>query len=117
MKNRKIRGVRAMCEVQLKYRKIFTDLMCRLTLSEAIGKLAMANSVHWYGHELSREGGHALRRALDFEVEHQRKKGRMKRIWKKQVAEECMKFGLRREDALCLSMWSVGIDQIATGLR
>ena len=28
-----------------------------------------------------------------------------------------MKIGLRREDALCRSKWSVGIDHIAAGLR
>ena len=46
-----------------------------LGLKETIDQLAMANSVHWYGHVLRREDGHVLRRALDFEVEGQRKKG------------------------------------------
>ena len=54
----------------------------------------MANSVCWHGHVLRREYGHVLRRALDFEVEGQRKKGRSKRTWKKQVGEESMKVGL-----------------------
>ena len=61
----------------------------------------MANSVRWYGHVLRREDGHILRRALDFEVEGQRKKGRPKGTWKKQVDEESVKVGLRREDVLC----------------
>ena len=39
-------------------------------------------------HVLRREDGHVLRRALEFEVEGQRKKGRPKRTWKKQVKEE-----------------------------
>ena len=60
----------------------------------------MANSVHWYGNMLRREDGHGLRRALDFEVEGQRMKERRKRMWKKQVEEESVKVGLRREDAL-----------------
>ena len=47
------------------------------------------------------EDGHVLRWAFDFEVESQRKKGRPKRMWKKQVEEESMKVGLRRKDALC----------------
>ena len=34
--------------------------------------LAMANSVHWYGHVLRREDGNILKRASDFEVEGQR---------------------------------------------
>ena len=65
--------VRAMCGVHLKDRKRTTDFM--LGLNETIDKLAMKNSVHW--------NGHVLRRVLDFEVEGQRKKGRLKRTWKK----------------------------------
>ena len=57
------------------------------------------------------------KRALDFEVEGQRKKGRSKRTWEKQVEEESVKIGLRMEDALCRLKWSVGINQIAAGMR
>ena len=88
-----------------------------LGLNETIDQLAMANSVHWLGHVLRREGGHVLRRALDLEVEGQRKKWRPKRTWKKKVEEESVKVGLRREDALCRSKWSVGVNKIAAGLR
>ena len=35
------------------------------------------------------------------QVEGQRKKGRPKRTWKKQVEEESVKVGLRKENALC----------------
>ena len=76
----------------------------------------MANSIHWNGYVLRREDGHILR-ALDFEVAGQRKKGRLKRTWKKQVEEEGVKVGLRRKSALCRSKWSVGVNQIAAGLR
>ena len=48
----------------------------------------------WYGHVLRWEDGHVLRFALDFEVEVQRKKGRLRRMCKKQVEEESMKVGL-----------------------
>ena len=61
----------------------------------------MANSFHWYCYVLRREGDHVLRRALDFEVEDQRKKGRPRRTWRNQVEEESVKVGLRRGDALC----------------
>ena len=76
----------------------------------------------FYGHVLMRDYGHVLRRAFDFEVEGQwkgkkRKKGISKRTWKKLVEEESMKVGLRREDALCCSKWSVDINKIAAGLR
>ena len=86
--------MRAMCGVQLKDRKRSKDLM--LGLNETIDQLAMANSVRWYDHVLRREDGHILRRALDFEVEGQRMKGRLKRTWKKQVEEGSVKVGLRR---------------------
>ena len=66
---------------------------------------------------LWREDGHVLRGALDFEVESERKKGRPKSTWERQVEEESVKVGLRREDALCRSKWSVGVNQIAAGLR
>ena len=71
--------VRAMYGVQLKDRKISTYLMFMLGLGETIDQLAMAYSVSWYGYVLRREDDHALRMALDFEVEGERKKGRPKR--------------------------------------
>ena len=58
--------VRAMCGVQLKDRKKSKDLMLLLGLNETIDRLAMGNRIHWYGHELRREDGHVLRRALYF---------------------------------------------------
>ena len=87
-----------------------------LGLKKIIDQLAMANSVRWYGHELRREDGHVLR-ALDFEDEGQRKKGKPRRTWKKQVEEESMKVGLRRKDAFCRSKWSVIVNKINAGLR
>ena len=79
--------------------------------------MAIANSVCWHGHVLRREDGNVLRRALDFEVEGQKKKVRLKKTWKKQVEEESVKVGLRMEDVLCRLKWSVGVNQIAAGLR
>ena len=75
--------MKATCGVQLKDRKKSTDLMLMLGLNETIDQLAMVNSVRWYGHVLRREDGHVLRRALQFEVEGQRKNGRPKRTWEK----------------------------------
>ena len=107
--------VRVMCRVKLKVRKRSTDLMFMLGLKETIDQLAMANSVRWYGHVLRREDGHVLRRALDLEVDGQRKKGRPKRTWKKQVEEESMKVGLRMENELCRLKRSAGVNKIAAG--
>ena len=67
------------------------DLMLILVLNETIDQFAMANSVRWYGHVLRR----------DFEVEGQKKKGRPKRIWEKQVEEESVNFGLSRFNVEC----------------
>ena len=109
--------VRAMCGVPLNDRKRFADLMFILGLNESMDQLAVTNSVRWCGHVLWRDDGHVLRMALDFEVEGQRKKGRLKRIWKRQVEDESVMVGFRREDALCRSEWSVGVNTIAAGLR
>ena len=65
--------VRAMCGVQLKDRKKSMDLMFMLGLNETIDQLLMANSARWHGDVQRREGGHVLRRALDFEVEREAK--------------------------------------------
>ena len=102
--------MRAMCGELLKDRRC-TDLMFML------GCVKPWNSVRWYGHALRREDGHVLRRALDFEVDGQRKKGKLKRAWKKLVEEESVKIGLRMEDVFCRLKWSVGVNQIAAGLR
>ena len=56
-----------------------TDLTFMLGLKETLDHLVMANSVRWYGYVVWREDGHVFRRALDFEVDGQRKKGRLKR--------------------------------------
>ena len=74
--------------------------------------LAMANLI-----SLRRKDGNAFSGAIDFEVECHMKKGRLKRTWRKQVDEKSVMVGLRMEDALCLSKWSVGINHIATWLR
>ena len=109
--------MKAMCGVQLKDRKRSPALMLMLGLKETVDQLAMASSVSWYGNVLRIEDGHVLRRALGFEAEVHRKKGRSKRTWKRQVEKESVKVGVRREDALCLSRWSVGVNKIAAELR
>ena len=91
--------------------------MFMLGLNETIDQLAMINSVRWYGHVSRREDGHVLRRAFDLEVDGQRKKGRLRRTWKKKVEEESVNVGLRMEDALCQSKFCVGVNQITAGLR
>ena len=66
-----------MCGVQLlkdmKRAKSSKAYMLMLSLIETI--VAMANKVHWHGHVLKGDG-HVLSRALNFEIEDQRKKGK-----------------------------------------
>ena len=76
----------------------------------------MADSVHCYGYVLRREDGHVLR-SVDFEVMGQRKKGTLKRTWKKLVKEECMMVCLNLENIHYQSKWNVGIILIAIWLR
>ena len=57
-----------------------------LGLNEDMDQLAMANSVRWFGLVVRREDGYDLRRAFDFEVEGQRKKGMpWKKLMRKKV--------------------------------
>ena len=75
--------------------------MFMLGLNETMDLLAIANSVHRYGHVLRKEDGHVLRRALHFEVDGQRMIWWLKRTWRMQAEEESVMVGLRMEDALC----------------
>ena len=50
---------------------------------------------------LRREDGHVLRRALELEVEGERKNRRLKSTYEKQVDEESVKIGLGMKDAHC----------------
>ena len=72
--------------------------MSMLGLSETIDQLSKANNVHWYSHMLRRKDGHVLRRALDLEVEGQRK---TEEDMEKAGEGESVKVGLRRKEALC----------------
>ena len=88
-----------------------------ISLIKTIGHLAMASSAHWYGYVLKREVGHIFRRALDFEIECQGKKGRLRWTQKQLVEVESTKVGLSMEGEICCSNWSIGFNQIATRMR
>ena len=62
--------------------------MMILVLYKTIDQLAMANCVRSFYYVLRREYGRVLRRALDVEVEGQRKKLMPRRTWRKQVEEK-----------------------------
>ena len=80
--------VRAMCGAKLADRKNTQDMMDMLGLNPTIDKMAKASKVRWLGHVLRKEDGDVVRNALEFNVKGQRKRGRLKRTWRKQVEEE-----------------------------
>ena len=61
MKDRKIHGRSDGWSAAQRQKKI-DGCNIDVGLSVTIDQLAMANSVHWYGHVLRREDGHVLRR-------------------------------------------------------
>ena len=52
--------------------KLFYTVITVITVVQ----MAKANGVRWYGHVLRKDDGHVLRKALDFEVQGKRKRGR-----------------------------------------
>ena len=76
------KGLRAMCGLHLEERKISMNFVLMLSLNKTIDQLVMVNSVCWHGNTLKRKDGHAIRRALYFEAESQKMKGRPKRTCK-----------------------------------
>ena len=116
LNNRKIHGESNVWSTSQRHRKIY-GFDVHVGLQGNYRSISYGKQCWWYGYVLRREDGHVLRRALDFEVEGQRKKWKLNRTWKRQVEEESMKVGLRREDALCRSKWSVGVNKIASGRR
>ena len=109
--------VRAVCGVKLTDRKRSEDLMQMLGLKEAVDLLAKANGVRWYGHVLRRDRGHVIRRALELEVCDLERRGAPKRTWRRQVAEESGRVGLRVEDAQNCVKWREGVRVIAVHVR
>ena len=85
--------VRAMCSQKVVDRKTTEEQMDLLWLKETIDRLAKVNEVRWYGNVLRRDDDRVLRIALDLEVTGRRKRGRLKKTWKKQVEEETEKIG------------------------
>ena len=49
------------------------DLLKMLVLKETVVHMAKANGVRWYRHVLRRDGGHVLRKTLEFEVKGKRR--------------------------------------------
>ena len=85
--------VRAMCGAKPMEKKRTEDLMEMLGLKETVVQ---------------------MKKALEFEVEGKRKRGRPKKAWKTQVEKESkISVGLEKEDALNRERWGVGVGEIA----
>ena len=79
--------------------------------------MAKANGVRWYGHVVRRDDESILKKAMMFEVNGPRKRGRPKQTWKKQVQENIKKIGLRVKEAADRARWREGVGAIAEGMR
>jgi len=81
-------------------RTLTDELMNMLGLRETVENLAKASNLRWYGHVLRREEDDALRKVLSFKMEGLRKRGRRRRIFRRQAEADIRGVGLRKEDAL-----------------
>ena len=97
--------VRSMCGVKLVDRKNTEELMEMLGLKKTFDRMAKANGVRWYGHVIRREDDNILQKAMMTEVNRQRKRGRSKMTWKRQLEESVKKVGLKIEEAADRTRW------------
>ena len=109
--------MRSMCGVKLVDRKNTDELMEMLCLKKTLDRMAKANGVRWYGHVIRREDDNILKKAMIMEVNGQRKRGRPKVTWKRQVEESVKKVGLKIEEAADRTGWREGVRAIAEGMR
>ena len=91
--------VRSMCGVKLVDRKNTEELMEMLGLKETLDRMAKANGARWCGHVVKRDDNDILKKAMMLEVNGQRKRGRPKMTWRRQVEESVKKVGLKIEEA------------------
>ena len=91
--------------------------MKMLGLKETLDKMAQANGVRWYGHGVKRDEESMLKKAMILQVSGQRKRGRPKQSYKRQVEESLKKIGLRVEEATDRARWRKGVRAIAEGMR
>ena len=108
--------VRSMCGVKLADRKNTEELMEMLGLKKTLDRMAKTNGVRWYGHVIRREDDNILKKAMMMGVNGQRKRGRPKMTWKKQVEERVKKVGLKIEEAADRTRWREGVRAIAEGM-
>ena len=109
--------VRSMCGIKLVDTKNKEDLMKMLGLKETLDRMANANGVRWYGHVIKENDDDILKKAMMLEVNGQRKNGRPKMTWRRQVEESVKKVGLKIEVAGDRTRWKEGVRAVAEGMR
>ena len=109
--------MRSMCGIKLVDRKKMEELMEMLGLKETLDRMAKTNGVRWYRHVIRREDDNVLKKAMMMEVNGQRKRGRPKMTWKRQVEESVKEVGLKIAEATDQTKWREGVRAIAEGMR
>ena len=74
--------------------------MSLLGSEDTLNGLTEASGVRWYGHDLRRDNGDVIRKALGFELVERRKRERQNMTRKRQVEEHDDQIGLFTEDAI-----------------
>ena len=88
-----------------------------LGLKETLDRMAKANRVRWCGHVIRKDDDSILKKAMMLEVNGQRKRGRLKMTWRRQVEESEKKVGLKIEEAADRTRWREGVRAIAEEMR
>ena len=109
--------VRSMCGEKPVDRKNTENLMKMLGLKKTLDKMALANRVRCYGHVVRRDEESIVKKGMMLQVNGQRKRGRPKQNWKRQVEESLKKVGLRVEEATDRARWKERVRAIAEGMR
>ena len=76
-----------------------------LGMQESLERMANASSMRWYGHVLRKEDENAIVKALKFEVNSSRGRGRPKQTWKKQIENDMKKNGPVKHNACDRTKW------------
>ena len=91
--------IRAMCGVKLFDQRNSEELMDMLGIKESLDRMVKASSMRWCGLVLKKEDKNVIVKALKFEVNGSRGRGRPKQTWRNQIENEMKKNGLVKEDA------------------
>ena len=88
-----------------------------LSLKETLNKMAKSNVVRWYGYVVRRDNDNLLKRTLMLEMKGQRRRGKPRQRWRRQVEENTKRIGLEMEQASNRTRWCEGVGAIAEEMR